>query len=115
GITHILRGQEHTLNTVNHIALQEALAYPRPIYGHLPIILNLDGSKMSKRDRDKKIRQSAQVWMKNAKTLAADLSAAAALASSRVEEWLRDSKQQLDLPEQSAVMHVIGLKDSDLP
>src|SRR5437016_306745 len=46
GITHVLRGQEHTLNTVNHIALQEALGYPRPVYGHLPIILNPDGSKM---------------------------------------------------------------------
>src|SRR5689334_7309845 len=52
-VTHILRGQEHTLNTINHIALQEALGYPRPAYGHLPIILNTDGSKMSKRDRDK--------------------------------------------------------------
>ena len=47
-------------NTFNHIALQEALGYPRPVYGHLPIILNPDGSKMGKRDRDKKIRQQAR-------------------------------------------------------
>ena len=60
GVTHVLRGQEHTKNTFNHIALQEALGYPRPTYGHLPIILNPDGSKMGKRDRDKKIRQRAQ-------------------------------------------------------
>src|SRR5579862_1702208 len=39
GITHVLRGQEHLLNTCNHIALQEALGYPRPIYAHLPVIL----------------------------------------------------------------------------
>ena len=45
------------------VYLQEALGYARPVYGHLPIILNTDGSKMGKRDRDKKIRQSAQVWM----------------------------------------------------
>ena len=54
GVTHVLRGQEHLLNTVNHIALQEALGYARPIYAHLPVILNTDGSKMGKRDRDKK-------------------------------------------------------------
>ena len=65
GITHILRGQEHLLNTVNHIALQEALGYPRPIYGHLPVILNTDGSKMSKRDRDKKIRHHVNLWRRN--------------------------------------------------
>ncbi len=63
GITHILRGQEHLLNTVNHIALQEALGYVRPIYGHLPVILNTDGSKMGKRDRDKKIRHHVNLWM----------------------------------------------------
>src|SRR5204862_3537527 len=45
-ITHVLRGQEHLLNTVNHVALQEALGYPRPVYAHLPVILNTDGSKM---------------------------------------------------------------------
>jgi glutamyl/glutaminyl-tRNA synthetase len=115
GVTHILRGQEHVKNTFNHIALQEALGYPRPTYGHLPIIQNPDESKMGKRDRDKKIRQSAQVWMKTHKKTPADLSAASGLASSRIEEWINDSKQQLDLPEQSAIMKVIGLKDSDLP
>jgi len=61
GITHVLRGQEHLLNSVNHIALQEALGYPRPIYAHLPVILNTDGSKMSKRDRDKKVRHHASL------------------------------------------------------
>src|SRR5438067_5722889 len=72
-ITHILRGQEHTKNTFNHIALQEALGYPRPTYGHLSIIMNLDGSKMGKRDRDKKIRQAAQVWIKSAQKSSTDL------------------------------------------
>src|SRR6185312_14046201 len=32
GITHVLRGQEHTKNTFRHLALQEALGYPRPAY-----------------------------------------------------------------------------------
>ena len=57
GVTHVLRGQEHLLNTVNHIGLMEALGYPRPVFAHVPVILNADtGEKLSKRDRDKKIR-----------------------------------------------------------
>src|SRR5688572_142650 len=115
GVTHILRGQEHTKNTFSHIALQEALGYPRPVYAHLSTIQNLDGSKMGKRDRDKKIRQSAQLWMKSSKKSGPELAAAASLATSRLESWLSDSKQQFDLPEQSAVMRVIGLSDNDLP
>ena len=114
-ITHVLRGQEHTLNTFNHIALQEALGYPRPIYAHLPVILNSDGSKMGKRDRDKKIRQQSFNWIKNTKKSAQDIAAAASLASSRIEGWLNDDKQQLDLHEQIQVMRVVGLKEADLP
>jgi glutamyl-tRNA synthetase len=114
-VTHILRGQEHTKNTFNHIALQEALGYPRPIYGHLSVIENIDGGKMSKRDRDKKIRQAAQIWMKTTKKTSAELGLESQLAPSRMETWFKDSKQQLDLPEQAAVMRVIGLNESDLP
>lgn len=114
-VTHVLRGQEHLLNTFNHIALQEALGYPRPVYGHLPIIQNMDSSKMGKRDRDKKIRQRVGEVMKSTKRSAADIASAAALDATAFAEWLADSQKQLDISEQAAVMHVIGLKNSDLP
>lgn len=115
GITHILRGQEHLLNTINHIGLQDALGYSRPIYGHLPIIMNIDGSKMGKRDRDKMIRQRSQTWMKTFKRSADDLAASCGLAPARLSEWLADSAKQLDIPEQAAVMRAINLRESDLP
>ena len=35
-----------------HLALQEALGYPHPEYGHLPLIFNMQGKKLSKRDGD---------------------------------------------------------------
>ncbi|HYO09554.1 MAG TPA: glutamate--tRNA ligase [Tepidisphaeraceae bacterium] len=114
-VTHILRGQEHTKNTFLHIALQEALGYPRPTYGHLPIIMNLDGSKMGKRDRDKKIRAATQLHLKNTRQSPSDVAAAASVAVSHFEEWLNNASKQLDLPEQSALMHVIGMTESDLP
>ena len=115
GVTHILRGQEHTKNTFNHIALQEALGYGRPVYGHLPIILNPDNSKMGKRDRDKKIRAQVQNWMKNTKNPVVLLSPDTGIASGRLREWVEDAKQQLDFDEQQRVMTAVGMKESDLP
>jgi glutamyl-tRNA synthetase len=50
-ITHVLRGEDHLSNTAKHIALFRAFGVQPPKYGHIPLILNLDGSKMSKRDR----------------------------------------------------------------
>ncbi len=58
-VTHVIRGQEHLSNTPKHIALQQALGYPRPVYAHLSSILNADGSKMSKRDKAKAARKAA--------------------------------------------------------
>lgn len=52
-ITHVLRGAEHLANTPKHIAMQQALGFRTPVYGHLPIICNMSGSKMSKRDKEK--------------------------------------------------------------
>lgn len=51
GITHVLRGEDHLTNTAKHIALFRAFGVDPPRYGHIPLILNPDGSKMSKRDR----------------------------------------------------------------
>jgi glutamyl/glutaminyl-tRNA synthetase len=50
GITHVIRGQDHLPNTQKHLALIEALGAQPPHYAHIPLILNPDGSKMSKRD-----------------------------------------------------------------
>ena len=45
----MIRGEDHVSNTPKHILLFDALGYPRPVFGHLPLILNPDGTKMSKR------------------------------------------------------------------
>ncbi len=51
GITHVIRGEDHLSNTAKHIALFKAFGVQPPHYAHIPLILNADGSKMSKRDR----------------------------------------------------------------
>ncbi len=48
-ITHVIRGEDHLSNTPKHIALIRALGYQEPRFGHIPLILNPDRSKMSKR------------------------------------------------------------------
>lgn len=50
-ITHVIRGEDHIFNTGKHIELFRALGAEPPIYAHIPLILNDDGSKMSKSDR----------------------------------------------------------------
>jgi glutamyl-tRNA synthetase len=51
GITHVIRGEDHLSNTAKHIALFKAFGVAPPHYAHIPLILNADGSKMSKRDK----------------------------------------------------------------
>jgi glutamyl-tRNA synthetase len=49
-ITHVIRGEDHLSNTAKHIALFRAFGVPPPKYAHIPLILNSNGTKMSKRD-----------------------------------------------------------------
>jgi len=51
-ITHVVRGDEHFLNGIKQRLLFEALGAECPQYAHIPLILNKDGKKLSKRDAD---------------------------------------------------------------
>ena len=48
-ISHVIRGEDHLSNTPKHILLFRALGQPVPLFAHLPLILNPDRTKMSKR------------------------------------------------------------------
>ncbi len=50
-ITHVIRGEDHLSNTPKHIALYRAFGAEPPKFAHIPLILNSDGSKMSKSDK----------------------------------------------------------------
>ncbi len=50
GITHVIRGEEHLSNTPRQILIWEAVGErPRPVYGHIPLILSKEREKISKR------------------------------------------------------------------
>lgn len=90
-ITHVLRGQEHLLNSVNHMALQEALGFPTPTYAHLPIIFNAQGAKMSKREKDKAVREAVK-----AADIADERARAISGASEETYAAWRQGKTQLE-------------------
>ena len=48
-ISHVIRGEDHLSNTPKHILLFRALGHAEPVFAHLPLILNPDRTKMSKR------------------------------------------------------------------
>ncbi|MEI7510653.1 MAG: glutamate--tRNA ligase [Candidatus Peregrinibacteria bacterium] len=48
-ISHVIRGEDHISNTPKQILLFEAFGWEIPFYAHLPLILNADKSKLSKR------------------------------------------------------------------
>ncbi len=48
-ISHVLRGPEHVPNTPKQVLIYEALGWQPPAFGHVPLLLNPDRSKISKR------------------------------------------------------------------
>lgn len=50
-MTHVIRGEDHLSNTPKHIELYKAFGVEPPRFAHIPLILNPDGTKMSKRDK----------------------------------------------------------------
>jgi glutamyl-tRNA synthetase len=54
-ISHVIRGEDHLSNTPKHIEIFRALEATPPHYAHIPLILNRNGSKMSKRDEGARV------------------------------------------------------------
>jgi glutamyl-tRNA synthetase len=51
-ITHVIRGEEWLPSTPKHVLLYEAFGWEPPKFAHLPLLLNADRSKLSKRQGD---------------------------------------------------------------
>ena len=103
GVSHVLRGQEHLNNTPRHVFLQRALGHPQPLWAHLPLIQNPDGSKMSKRDADKVVRKAA------AREEISEL-LRERLGRERVARWLADPDAQLEPGDVRAAAEAFALE-----
>jgi len=121
GVTHVLRAQEHFNNTARHMLLQDALGFRRPTYGHLPLIFNPDGSKMSKRDKDKVLRAAVkergltappslgQAGASVAGASGADAAASATPSQADFSAWLKDKSVQLPIEQSTALAETLGV------
>jgi len=60
GITEVVRGEDLLTSTPRQIALQSALGFRSPSYFHVPLMLDEDGRRLSKRERPTSLRQLRQ-------------------------------------------------------
>ena len=105
GVTHVIRGQEHLMNTPNHQLLQQALGFRTPTYAHLPLIVSEGGGKLSKRERAKVLKDAVK------KTPNVDLSAmanAGGIALSEVHSFLAGDTTP-DMPMVDAMAAFVGV------
>ena len=115
GVTHVLRAQEHLANTPRHVAMQKALtrldtgaAFRHPVYGHMPLIFNVDGTKMSKRDKAKAARKAAKDAIAKNPALTADvLAERTGLDAALVRAFVAADNDNVDVAE--AVARQLGV------
>lgn len=96
GITHVLRAQEHLMNTFKHLGLYEALGWNPPEHGHLPLVFNMDNTKMSKREKAKVARAAIQALKGSAADHAA-LAAKAQVSDKDLAEFLAKKTDAVEL------------------
>ena len=94
GITHVLRAQEHLMNTPKHLGLYEALGWTPPLHGHLPLVFNMDNTKMSKREKAKVTRTAIQAMgIKDY----AELAGKSGVALKDVQEFMAKKTDAVDI------------------
>jgi glutamyl/glutaminyl-tRNA synthetase len=100
-VTHVLRAQEHLMNTPKHVFMQRALGYPIPRFAHLPLVFNMDGTKMSKRDKHKVVRKAVKDLIKARTWTHDDVTRLAGSDSKSVQAWLDKADTELDMQQVS--------------
>lgn len=118
GVTYIMRGQEFLGQTWRHVLLRRLLGFPEPGYCHLPLIMNTDNSKMSKREKHKTVRKAAKALIAEKKWTPADISRLAGCDEKAAAAWLAGGDAeyepaQLDAVAQAAGVHVPEIEVMD--
>jgi len=116
GVNYIVRGQDFLGQTWRHVLLRRAWGFPEPKgYCHLPLILNPDNSKMSKRDKHRLTRQAAKEAIAKG-TSAADLAASGAVGETEFSAWIdgTDAVVPLAKLERLAAMLKVHLPEIDV-
>ncbi|MFC1676400.1 glutamate--tRNA ligase [Planctomycetota bacterium] len=104
-VTHVIRGQEHLMNTPGHQALQQALGFRTPNYAHMSVTVSDTGGKLSKRERPKALKKAA----KAAQDIDLDkLCEIAGISSEEMATFLK-GKTTPDMPAVDAMAEHLGI------
>ena len=105
GVTHVIRGQEHLMNTPCQQLLQDALGFGRPKYAHVSITISETGGKLSKRERSKALCNAI------ANTADIDLKKLAEAGRISIDQISRFVKGEFapDIPSVDAMAKYIGI------
>ena len=60
-MTHIIRGDDHKINTFKQIQIYQSMGWELPLFAHIPLIHTIDGKKLSKRDRASTLEDYSQI------------------------------------------------------
>jgi glutamyl-tRNA synthetase len=105
GVTHIIRGQEHLMNTPNHQLLQKALGFRIPKYGHMSVTVSDSGGKLSKRERPKTLKKAIKAMGDIDKDA---LAKAGGITAEELETFLK-GKTVPDMPAVDAMAEYLGV------
>jgi glutamyl/glutaminyl-tRNA synthetase len=105
GVTHVIRGQEHLMNTPGQQALQDALGFRRPIYAHMSVTVSEGGGKLSKRERPKALRK---VIKADSRINIEKLTEVAGVSLEEMNSFLK-GKSTLDMPNVDAMAKYLGV------
>jgi glutamyl/glutaminyl-tRNA synthetase len=132
GVTHVLRAQEHLINTPKHVALQGALTrladdrdarssradaprFRTPTYAHLPLIFSADGGKMSKRDKAKAARKHLKDLLARDKALSAQsIAQRTGLEAGAIESFLAADTDAVEIAQAVARAYGLHLPEIDV-
>jgi len=109
-ITHVIRGQEHLMNTPSQQALWQALFpdTPPPQYAHMSVTVSDTGGKLSKRERPETLRKVIQEKAKTEPEIVTIISANTGLSVEDLQEFL-DGKRVPDMPDVERVAGFLGV------
>ena len=117
-VSHVLRAQEHLMNTPKHVFIQLALGFATPKYAHLPLVFNSDGSKMSKRDKHKVVRKAVKERLaapkeapdaKSRTWTKADAANIAGCTEDVLGQWLKKADTALEMDQVSRLAEAAGV------
>lgn len=90
GITHVVRGEDLTDNTARQILLQRALGLPKPVYLHTPLVMGINGEKLSKQNGAAALDVSDPVVALNRAAAALGLPPHTGTPAQALQQWASD-------------------------